>query len=164
MSLPDSRNTTYTTVDPVRSNDLNDIQDCIIGAKHPDLEIAYHASDFQPDGATAALDQNGYWLPSGVGFQYAPIKLPVGTRILAAIFYYNVGGAGACTPKIRRLQLSTGTISDVVAGVRDTTGAAIETQTLAANHTVVTGYAYFLEMKHENAANKHYGVILTYDR
>jgi hypothetical protein len=149
---------------PLPSSVINALQDMIIGAKHPELEVAIHAADFQVDGTSGTLDQNGYWLPSALGYQYAPLRLSVGTRINSVTFYYNVAGAGAVTPKVRRMQLSTGTISDVTAGVRDTTGVAIETQVLAPAHVVVTGYVYFLEVKHENAANKNYGAVMKFDR
>jgi hypothetical protein len=48
VSLPSSRNTTYTPASPAKSNDLNDIQDCIIAGKHDD-QVHWYA------GSKAAL-------------------------------------------------------------------------------------------------------------
>lgn len=45
--LPTSRNTTYGANSPVLSADLDDIQDCIVDAKHGEIEFGHYATDFR---------------------------------------------------------------------------------------------------------------------
>jgi len=91
MTLPTSRNTTYTPASQIKANDLNSIQDAIIGAKHPSLTIQIAGVSFQPQGGTGvSYDCSGTvagLTMANVVRAYAPVNLPVGTRITAARLY-----------------------------------------------------------------------------
>ena len=54
--LPTSPNTVYVPgVTPVKANDLNDVQDCIVGGKHGDAVIPIHSgTGFGTDFASSA--------------------------------------------------------------------------------------------------------------
>lgn len=95
MTLPTSRNTTYTPATPVLSADLNDLQDAIVGAKRPAL---WHWQT--PVGLQSAEDgvhldgvwsiapfQGGFWKSTagapGLTFLTIPIHPTVGDRIIA---------------------------------------------------------------------------------
>lgn len=86
MSLPLSRNTTYAATSPVKSNDLNDLQDMIMGGKRGSLveELGFagvlenHSGASQtPSGIRVQL--NG---TTGDAWRFC-LRAPVGTRITA---------------------------------------------------------------------------------
>lgn len=126
MALPLSRNTTYSPNAPVKSNDLNDVQDCVIAGKHGTRTITYGAAAFQPalagaynqlaDGR-AVISSGG---PTPVGAEL-DLQLPVGTKLKAATVYGS-------NP--------TGSVATFKIAVRDITGTAaattIATATMAA--------------------------------
>lgn len=81
MPLPTERNTTYAANDPVKSADMNSIQDQIIAAKHGDVIV-----DFSPLLAAAGswtYNANGYITSAQNGTQgNVPLPvLPQGARI-----------------------------------------------------------------------------------
>lgn len=163
--LPTSRNTTYAAASQVMPNDLDDLEDCIIGNKHGTLEVNIDASLAQ-DSSDGVLNANGYitaWstLPQVV---HIAIEIPVGKRILSVEVFYNVNGTGSnLTPKLcRRAQLS-GTSFDVVAGSTDNTGAAIESQVLTANHIVLAGNTYYVQVGVGHTNQRVHGVKVLYD-
>lgn len=136
--------------------------------KHGARELCLHISAFQPDASTTyiAFTQAGYLTGiSAVAVMCAPVLLEVGKRIVSYQQFYDVAGTGAgILPRLRRMTLSTGTITNVASGVSDTTGTGLESQTLSAiNHTVLSGEAYFVEVTLTNAAHRCHGAIITYD-
>ncbi|MEO7731240.1 MAG: hypothetical protein ABIY55_09730 [Kofleriaceae bacterium] len=87
--LPAARNTTYTAASPVRSVDLNDLQDCIIGKKFPSTPFYLPASSWRVVLGVATLDTGGVWT-LGAGTQLVrEISLAPGTRITSLIFSIN---------------------------------------------------------------------------
>lgn len=133
--------------------------------KHGDEELFIHASAFQSSDATSLYNQTGYHTGvGGVSVYAAPLLLPVGRRVQSIIFYYNVNSTGAgIQPRLRRQDFATGTQADVTAGTSDSTGSAFEGQTITPSHTIVTGYAYFLEVTVTNASHRVHGAKVTYD-
>lgn len=94
MALPSSRNRTYVASDPVRSQDLNDMQDCIIGKKHGTRTMILPAASGIPVDASAVLagwnfvrsvgGSANYWNSPASGESVIfPIPLDIGCRILA---------------------------------------------------------------------------------
>lgn len=77
MALPSTRNTTYGAASPVLSNDLNAIQDCIIGRKHGDIVIPLRIN---PDFISTT---SAKWY----------LDLPVGTVIKSFTFALYGNGA-----------------------------------------------------------------------
>lgn len=51
--LPDSRNRTYTAATPVDPNDLNDLQDMVIGAKHSAMTRTFSPTKGHGNASTA---------------------------------------------------------------------------------------------------------------
>lgn len=166
--LPSSRNTTYGADSPVQPVDLNDLQDCIVGNKHPELEICLFASDFvyAQDIALpgqAGLRQAGYITGAGSHKAYAAVRVPVGKRVTTVeIFYDGANDAATLTPKFRKQILSTGVQADVVAGAADT-GNGIESQVLTANHVVLAGNAYFIEVAVNAGVHRVHGAKVKFD-
>lgn len=165
--LPGSRNTTYGADAPVKSADLNDIQDCIIGNKHPELEICLFATDFSAEGlGTRNVNQAGYvtmTVGGGNDRLFAPVRVPVGKRITTCEVFYDGAADGATlTPKLRKQILSTAAQADVVAGAADT-GNGVESQVLTANHTVLAGNAYFVEVLVNSGVHRVHGAKVKFD-
>lgn len=168
MGLPTSRDQTVTNASPVPSALLNNLQDQIIGNKHPQLELDIDASKGRPDNnAGGSYNPNGYWSTFvGAGTVRIPIEVPVGKRIVSVECFYSINGTGAgLTPRLRRQNHAAGTITSVVSGANDNTGGAgvIESQVLSANHTVLTGEAYFVEFTVANANHRAYGIKVLFD-
>lgn len=135
--------------------------------KHPSTELPIHIAAFGVDGASTYVTFNQVGYITGFGGActvQAWVPLPVGKRILSYQQFYNVNSTGASiTPKLRRMTIGTGAKNDVAAGVGDNTGAAVESQTIAASHTVLSGEGYFIEVSVSNAAHQVYGAIVLYD-
>jgi hypothetical protein len=168
MALPTSRNTTYAASSPVLSVDLNALEDCIIGNKHPTLEMCLDASVFKGDSlALGTMNAAGYLSSfSAAGIVRAGVPIPVGKRIISVEVFYSINGSAAnLTPKLRKQILSTAVQADVVAGSADNTGAAgvIESQLLTANHVVLTGNTYFIEVSVTNSLQRIYGAKVLFD-
>lgn len=167
--LPTARNTTYGAASQIKSADLNDIQDCIVGNKHPPLELLVPASKAVPDvNANGTYNASCFWSAfAGAGLVHIPIEVPVGKRIVSVEQFYSINGTGnPLVPKFRRRQLLTGAVTlDVVAGASDNTGAAaaIESQVLTANHVVVSGFEYFMEISVAAGNQRVHAVKVIFD-
>lgn len=171
MSLPNSRNTTYGASSPVLSNDLNALEDCIIGVKHPSVEDPIGAQSFVlAPGGTATLG-DGRWTFGAVSVLVANLKIIVGTRIHQIEWAYDRGGAGNVTLKLRRRNMiasagaqpaaanvGTAGVVTVSAG----TGWANNLQTY--DYVVAAGDAMWLEIQCDNVANIFGGARLFRDR
>lgn len=89
MTLPVSRNNTYSDASPVRSADLNDLQDCIIAGKHGAITLSLGAAAFQCEDAKGHMENAGNnsfpWLRVASGETAArwhcPLPLPEGAVI-----------------------------------------------------------------------------------
>lgn len=137
--------------------------------KHGTRERHYHISAFQVDSANGAFltfNQIGYMtgISSVCSFQ-CPLGLDVGKRILSYQQTYDVAGTGAgIQPSIKRINVATGAVTDVVLGVNDSSGTGIETQSMnSINHTIAVGFAYYIFVNVTNASHRIYGAYIAYD-
>lgn len=142
----------------------------ITGAE-PEREIDLSGRDFVWDSSAAGnldtLVAAGMYLhrAAAIGYAIAPVAVRAGDVITLATVHYDLAGGTAMTPKLRRVELATGTVTDVWAGVADATSAGIETQTSGAiAHAVVAGHAYFVEVFATAAANRVHGATIRYRR
>jgi hypothetical protein len=161
MSLPLTRNTTYSAGSQVKSADLNDLQDMIIGKKHGSISRVYPASLGIGDGTAGLTYDNGYigggighWTnvnaPATHGIVDFPIDLVVGEIITAITIYLHTGGAAGedITGRIYDSDMAgslTKINGDKVSGI--TSGFETISWTTADAGiplTVVDGHSYFL--------------------
>jgi hypothetical protein len=100
---------------------------------------------------SAASDLLGFALP-----------LEQGNRIRSVTFYYNRGG-GTITFGVRRLS-TVGVVTDVATGTDNSTSG--DTSKILANidHTIVTGYSYFIDISAGDTADAYYQIVVSYDR
>lgn len=68
MGLPDSREHTYGANEPVRSTDLNAIQDAIIGMKKPKHWVWFMVLAGQPGETAVTIDAAGATATANTGF------------------------------------------------------------------------------------------------
>jgi hypothetical protein len=164
MALPISRNTDYTAASPIKSVDLNDLQDALIGAKHGPISIIIPAAGWQQQSGGGGVLGDGQWTFSAVTSLVADLpRLPVGTVITSIVWGYNRGGGGNVTRKMRKRNVVTGAApADAFAApAADNTGAAWETQTDAPAYTVEADTGVWLEVTCDNAANVFGGAVVT---
>lgn len=160
--LPLSRNTTYTTSSPPKSVDLNDIQDCIVGAKHGDRELIIPAHTAYPDGSWALVQGFGLQAAGSTTMLYFPIALAVGSRIKSATFYYHRIG-GTLTFAVWRGALATADDTPL-ASTSVATGVGLASAPLAAiDHTMLTGNVYYATTESGAAGDTFYAVSVIYD-
>jgi hypothetical protein len=108
VSLPTSRNTTYTPASPIKSNDLNDIQDSIINL--------YAAADWRPLPPIGARFENcaynepaGYVDCSSAPWSCAiPIVLPVGMQVRNVRVYRFGNGTSSMNLRLRKVEFTAG--------------------------------------------------------
>jgi hypothetical protein len=135
--------------------------------KHGTRELPVHIAAFQADGATTyvTFNQIGYITGfSAACSVQAWLPLEVGKQILSYQQFYDVQGTGSgILPRLRRMNLATGAINDVAAGVSDNTGTGIESQTISASHVVLSGEAYFIQVNVATANHRVHGAIIAYD-
>lgn len=153
MTLPTSRNTTYTSANPVKSTDLNAIQDCIIAGKHGDLVWA-----IPPTAALTyllcAYNAAGYVASTGVSAMAFPLSMMYPGRRLKKIEVSLYGsGAGNNTLSVEKIT-SAGVVSNlsVVSGTTVTTPPAswaVYTLDLT-DYTVATGEALQFIVSQQN--------------
>lgn len=80
--LPLSRNTTYTSATPIRSVDLNDVQDCIIAGARGAGSIIAHPFAVTL-GSNASRNAGGYVAFSGIGDVSWSPQMRAGDRVTA---------------------------------------------------------------------------------
>lgn len=79
MPLPESRDTTYTTDAPVKSVDLNQVQDCIVAGAHGAVVATAHAYAFERVGQSLA---GGGWIEwTGASSAFWAPQLRAGDRV-----------------------------------------------------------------------------------
>ena len=161
MALPTSRNTSYTASAPVKSADLNDLQDAIVAAWHGDVSLWLPAPLWQVETGGSGGHVDGTYTFGGATTIVCPLVLPVGTFIDAIDWHYNRNSAGTVTTSLRRRNIVTGAAAaDVGAANADSTGAALEVFNQDPNHTIETDYAYWLRVNCSNVANVFWGARL----
>ena len=181
MALPTSRNTSYVASDPVKSADLNAVQDCIIAAKHGDVILQIGASSGQSDSVpTTATDYWRYypslsgavpncWLQVAAGGSVAfGIGLKIGDRIKSVRgFIRDTTGSHTITMGLTDNSSSADDATQV--GSTQTSAGNGTAQTLAITGlttTIVTGHFYSVIFSNTDATGTThaiYGVEVTYD-
>lgn len=165
MALPTSRNTTYAADSPIKSADLNDLQDTVVGMKVPLHYLHLPAAAWQARAGGGAVLGDHVWTFSGVSELVCPLVLPVGTVIASIVWSYNRGGAGTITRRGRGRNILTGAAAaDWFAAVADATGAAIENVTDTPAYTTLTDLGYQLSLAVDNAAHVFYGAVVGISR
>ena len=162
--LPLSRNTTYVPAAPIRSLDINDMQDMIVGASHGSIVIPIPAASWQPLAGGGGILGNGQWTFSADTTLVAPIpRVPIGTTLEQVVYGYNRAGAGTITCRTYKRNLVAGTIAAglglIPAG--DATGAEWETFTETLDYAIEADNAVWLEAHCDNAANIFGGALVT---
>jgi hypothetical protein len=167
MALPISRNTDYTAASPIKSVDLNDLQDAVIAAQHGSITVPIPAAGWQPRAGGGGNLGDGKWTFSSATVLVAALpRLPVGTVIEQVVYGYNRGGAGTVTCQARKRNIVTGTVTALIGTLPagDTTGSAHETHTDALNYTVEANTGVWLEVTCDNAANEFVGAVVTINK
>lgn len=144
MALPLSRNTTYSPNAPVKSNDLNDVQDCVIAGKHGARTLTYGAAAFQPayaslfnltDGATVMTIGGG-----GIAAAELDLHLPVGTKLTAITVYGSNPTAGVANLKIAARDVTSSGAPTTIASGTMAAGAAYGGVVLAVADRVIAAH------------------------
>jgi hypothetical protein len=95
MPWPASRLTTYTPASPVKSNDLNAIQDATIAGQHGDWTECFPTS--RANGGWTWSTANMYWLSSIAADQFLDVPMKVGDRLKSFSFWLYGDGAADVT-------------------------------------------------------------------
>lgn len=176
MALPLSRNTNYALGVPVRSVDLNDMQDCIIGGRHGPVELTIGFLElFPPQTATG-------WVHDGAGhrwntnlqfnlFGQYPIRLPVGKRLLSWSLRLNKASAAtaAFVATLRELDELNFTPFTTIGAAQSNSAAAPGAITLgqsglAASITAGRQYMVKIELNGSGAVSDFVGSLkITFD-
>lgn len=119
-NLPVSRSLTLSPSDPIPSALLNEIQDAVIGAKHPTAAIVVPASSFCLVSGTATLADGVWTMTSNTPVLEAGIGIPGGDTVVAILGFYirhsSVTGS-TYRLRLRKRIVDTGlpgTASDIV--------------------------------------------------
>jgi hypothetical protein len=164
MALPTSRNTTYTPASPIKSNDLNAIQDCIIGAKHGDVVLSL-------PGCAAAASANvsvSGGKASSTGAANIQIAIPMlqGCRLKSVTFARTGNGTVDMIADIMSqdsvigsdVPIGTTTVNNVPSANNDTTVTVSSPAALAAHK------ALYLNVGASEAGLTVCTIQCTYDR
>lgn len=154
MALPESRNTNYAAGTEIKSADLNDLQDAIIGAKHGSVEVMVHALAAEPtQGCTV---QSNRWIHDGAGTDILSAKLPdlpVGTRVDAIKVYIEQSAINEVTAEPFSTDVSAGTTSSSISAQKSN-GAGTGTREIdftssdsGIPFTIEAGKTYHLQIR-----------------
>lgn len=155
--LPDSRNTNYTPADPVKGNDLNDIQDLLIEL-FAEKRVPIPAAAFMSEvvGAKGVFNDGERWIVGADGAVQAihGLALPVGSVVTHVEFHYRRGSAGNLTGKLSRIATNgaTGTSADIASETDAVADSAYHTNDVEINHEIAAGYLYWLRFTGSAAA------------
>lgn len=136
--------------------------------KHGAMETVVPAADFQPltAGGTEALNSSGYWVfgaPPNDTVE-APVRLPVGSRILSVTWSANNGGSGSSFTMNLKKRTSAGTTSTVDTGTGGGSGTGFTTFARSSiNYTIATGEALWLEFAVGATAHQMASAAISYD-
>lgn len=174
MGLPWRRARTYvpasvsTAGAQVKSADLNALQDGLFQSQHGFMPLTFPGCAFA-QGVNFTVSDGRRLDFSAAAVVYAPLLLPVGTRILNTEWSYLVGAAGSVATQVIRGKLDTtdalNNLAPVVGVDGDATnGGVTEANVISYNHTVAAGYLYFLRFECTNNASRLYGCTVWVDR
>lgn len=165
MTWPATRFNTYSAGGIVPSADLNALQDAVRARQHDQLTDCVHFSGGVFYGTAPTFAAGGcYALQSGASSDwYAPIRLPVGSRIVSLCAVY-LSATTACALYLNRAPDGTGTevtVSGAAANVP--TSAAWSSSTISPGHTVLSGNRYYLRFSLPTGA-RFQGVDVLFDK
>src|SRR5574343_695720 len=119
MALPLSRNTNYAAASQIKSADLNDIQDCLIGDKHGSRVLNIDAA------MAMGVSSNWGYTSLNLGLAYdpqwyhsvavadeeliIPVPLGIGDRISAVTCYLFAGASGILKAQLYKGAAGTST-------------------------------------------------------
>jgi hypothetical protein len=153
VALPLTRNETATPASPVKSGTTNDIQDCIIGGKHGDVEEAIPGCFLNSNGNTTYSTVNGSISTTGAANIVGPIPLKVGDRIKSLTFSRAGDGVADITSAdVILFDPATGTALSLGSTTVTNPGAAADTTINVTDTTIVGNRSVFLLLA-VNAAN-----------
>lgn len=176
MSLPTSRNKTYSPADPPRAADLNDIQDQIVSGAHGSKILIVDASMMQESGGVwtftaqnPAVEYEPQWLHTTASNEQviAPLPLHVNAWVTAVNVRckLDTATAGAITARLHKSDTATG----VATAMSDEGQAAASTtrQTIALANIVAgaqaAGSRWFVVITANAAIDKRlYAAEFTY--
>jgi len=152
MAWPNSRLTTYTSASQIKANDLNAIQDAIIGAKHGSLTKVVPAIGAISSTAGGVVSGASIFRTGASGGTcYRALDLDAGARIVNIRVRLKDVAGSTCTAK---LLSDVDGVQTTISTVGTSSGAGAY-QTLTAsgiNHTVATGKNYCVEFTFGGAA------------
>lgn len=171
MALPTTRERTYGSNEPARGNDLNAIQDAIIGAKHASITLWSLPTNGAQSAGTADIlygSGNGYInVASGKQFVFG-FQIPEGTRITGA--KARIKGPGTNTGLYSHFTLNIAQSGAALLVAHyddlDTVDATYRTVTFtndaAAPHTLAAAESLFMELEPEvnNFRVSAFGIIV----
>jgi hypothetical protein len=169
MGLPTSRSITINDRDPIPASILNLLQDTIIGAKHPELELEYAHSMFtfasgwvnNNSGATLAATSPG-------AVAYCGLELPVGDRLITVKWGYEIFAAGTFQMRLYRQKLDGSALPELITPASGTTSDSVvaangKTNIVTYNHVIADDYTYFLQVDASAATIFLFGAIVRHD-
>ena len=150
--LPSSRNTNYTPGAPVKSADLNDIQDAIISGKRGSLvrHLSPHLA-VQRTGAAITRGDDYIQFAAATATVFVPLTLTQGEKITELSARVQDSGADSITMKLFKSDLTgagTGVVTQIGATQTSVGAAGLhETLSLAGLAEVVgsTHFQYWVE-------------------
>lgn len=161
MALPTSRNTTYTAGSQVKSADLDDIQDCIISAKHGDVirNVSPFSGQVQTAGGFVSVGGTaGYMVSTASAILSVSLPLTVGERIKTVSYLLFGDGAADVTVKVVSMDA---TMTGTQIGTLTTTNQAASWSVLTidvTDTTVAANGSVFIEFS-ANATGLRVGSI-----
>jgi hypothetical protein len=161
MSLPFSRNTTYTPASPIKSVDLNDIQDCIIDGKHGDVWRSASLPAFKQNAGDTLVNTDGYLQPAASVLNRVFAAMPVfpGEEVVEVVARIDRGGAGAVQVKVTAWDGTGAGLEDVIATLNGS-GTGFATLTSGAvSYTVAAHGSVYVWAEMNNIANKIAAVL-----
>ena len=166
MGLPSSRNTTYTGATPVKSADLNDIQDAIIaGRHHGTLKRNVDISSFAVSSGSATYDGTKITLGAITEID-VPITLNEGDTITAVTVYFNRDSGTTLTFALR--ERTPGSGPGTVVSKNISSGAANQNTDIGTSpssgslpKTLAAARTYFLRMS-GTTGDDLLGLVVTY--
>jgi hypothetical protein len=165
--LPTSRNRTYNPDSPVRSADLNDLQDAIVETKHPLILIPLGASCWRQKAGGAGVEGDMQWTFTSTTELVCDLELQPGTLIASVTWSYDRGGVGTFTRRGRRREMMTpGAAADWLAAVADSSSSGVANPVDAPAFVTQDGEGLQLsiEFTFTHPANVFYGAVLGVSR
>jgi hypothetical protein len=183
MTLPASRNETYTAGSPVKSNTLNALQDAIVGAQHGEIVLQIPAAAGEVDfggvgvnntwkysaatgGGTAAA-----WVQPGADDQnlHYPIVLPEGARIKEIRAHIrDTSGSNTITMKLLKIDGAADTTTQIGATQTSAGSGAVQTLALTGLTEVLTSGSFYVIVVQNTTAtvttHRSFGCRVTADK